>query len=216
MKKIALAALALVAAGAAMAEVTSGNIVGYVDVAAAGGVYTPMSVMFGEVGINTLALTNITFTGIARGDTVQIFGNAGDVETTISMGRNGWNDPGPTYLFQPGNSFWLRPKGAVTVRFPGEVKQSPLVIQAAAGVYTPMGNGTAAPVALTNMTFEGIARGDTIQIFGNAGDVETTISMGRNGWNDPGPTYVFQPGEEFWLRPKNAVTVTFPAPAIVQ
>ena len=119
MKKIAVAALALVAAGAAMAEVTSGNIVGYVDIAATGGVYTPMSVMFGEVGINTLALTNITFTGIARYDEIQIFGNDGNVATTISMGRNNvWNAPGPTYVFQPGDSFWLRPKNAVTVTFP--------------------------------------------------------------------------------------------------
>ena len=116
MKKIVVAALALVAAGAAMAEVTSGNIVGYVDIAATGGVYTPMSVMFGEVGINTLALTNITFTGIARGDSIQIFDGVGNVETTISMGRNGWNDE--SYVFQPGDAFWLSPKGAVTVTFP--------------------------------------------------------------------------------------------------
>ena len=183
--------------------------------------------MFTDIGKSTLALTNITFEGIQRGDNIQIFDEYGDVTKTIEWVRqrvNGvnvykWNDE--SYVFQLGDSFWLRPQGVVTTKFAGEVElEDPLVISAAANVFTQMGNGTAAPVAITNITFAGIQRGDNIQIFDAYGDVTKTIEWVRqrvNGvnvykWNDD--SYVFQPGEAFWLRPQGAVTVTFPVPRV--
>ena len=94
----------------------STNTVGYVSIAAAENVFTPMAIMFSDVGQNTIALTSLVFDGIQRGDQIQIFDGYGDVETTIEMGRNGWDDD--SYVFQPGDAFWLSPQGDVTVTFP--------------------------------------------------------------------------------------------------
>ena len=188
--------------------VESTNIVGYIDKEAEANVYTPVSVMLDDIGYNTLAITSIVFDGVSRGDTIQIFGNDGNVATEISYGRSGWDDE--DYVFLSGDSFWFLPSDSVSITFPGQVDFCNLVIEAEGNVYTPMGNGTAAPVAITAIEFDGISRGDTIQIFDNAGNVETEIAYGREGWDDG--DYVFQPGDAFWLLPSDDVTVTFPGP----
>ncbi len=224
MKKIALAALALVAAtGIALAAVTSANTVGFVTVTAEADVYTPVAVMFADVGQNTLSIDSIVFEGIARDDSLQIFGNDGNVATEIFRTKNGWEDQdgedAGEWVFQPGDSFWVTPANGddIVVKFPGEVKATDLTIIAPADVYTPFGNGTPKAVSIADITFDGIARDDSLQIFGNDGNVATELFRTKSGWEDQdgedASDYIFQPGEAFWISPANGddVTVTIPA-----
>ena len=209
-------------AGLAMA-VDSANIVGFIDKTAEADVYTPVAVMFGDVGVNTLAIDSIVFDGIAKYDSLQIFGNDGNVATELFKTKNGWEDQDDEdasgYVFQLGDSFWITPANGedVTATFPGEVKSTALTITATADVYTPFGNGTPASVAITDIVFDGIAKYDSLQIFGNDGNVATELFKTKNGWEDQddedASDYVFQPGEAFWICPANGedVTVTIPA-----
>ena len=96
--------------------VQSTNVVGYTTISAAENVFTPMAIMFTDVSQNTIAITSLVFDGIQRYDQIQIFDGYGDVATTIEMGRNAWDDD--SYVFQPGDAFWLSPQGDVTVTFP--------------------------------------------------------------------------------------------------
>ena len=91
--------------------VESANTVGFIDKVADADVYTPVAVMFGDVGVNTLAIDSIVFDGIARGDSLQIFGNDGNVATELIKTKNGWNDDNDDdasdWVFQPGDAFWI-------------------------------------------------------------------------------------------------------------
>lgn len=210
-----------VAAGAM--AVDSANIVGYIDKEAEADVYTPVTVMMAGIGGSSLPISSITFDGIQRFDSLQIFGNDGNVATELTMMRNGWEDDNgddaSDWAFEPGDSFWVNPANGenISVRFAGEVSDEDLTIVAPADVYTPFGNGTAKPVAIEDVTFDGIARFDSLQIFGNDGNVETELTMMRNGWEDDNgddaSDWVFQPGDSFWINPVNGddITVTFPA-----
>ena len=203
--------------------VTSANTVGYIDKTATADVYTPVAVMFAGVGVNTLPIEDIVFDGIARYDSLQIFGNDGNVATELTMMKNGWQDDNgddaSDWLFQPGDSFWINPANGdnITVTFPGEVKTTALSITATADVYTPFGNGTPAPVSISDIEFDGIARYDSLQIFGNDGNVATELTMMKNGWQDDNgddaSDWIFQPGDAFWINPANgdAITVTIPS-----
>ena len=200
MKKLVTAACALVA-GLALADgVQSTNVVGYVAISAEGDAFTPVSVMFTDVGQNTLALDNIVFDGIYRYSTLQIFGSDGDLQTTLMYNREGtwedddregtWEDDdgndATDWVFQPGDSFWIAPnRDDVMVYFPGEVKTEALVVTAPGDEFTPFGNGTPAAVSLSDITFDGIYRYSTLQIFGSDGDLQTTLMYNREGtWED--------------------------------
>ena len=223
MKKLVTSAMALIA-GLVLADgtgVQSANTVGFVSIDAESEVYTPVAVMFGDVGQNTLSIGNIVFDGIYRNDSLQIFGDDGNVATELVYGRDGWQDDegedATDWVFQPGDSFWVSPnRGDITVTFPGEVKNTALTVTAEAEVYTPFGNGTPAPVCIADITFDGIYRNDSLQIFGNDGNVATELVYGRDGWQDDegedATDWVFQPGDAFWISPNRGdVVVTIPA-----
>ena len=221
MKKLVTAACALVAASAFAVE--SANTVGFIDKVADADVYTPVTVMLAGIGVNTLPIEDIVFDGIALDDSLQIFGNDGNVATELFKSRSGWEDQdgedAGDWVFQPGDSFWISPANGedVTATFVGEVKTTALTVTAAADVYTPFGNGTPAPVAIEDMEFDGIALDDSLQIFGNDGNVATELFKSRSGWEDQdgedAGDWVFQPGDSFWISPANGedVTVTIPA-----
>ncbi len=147
MKKIAVAALALVAAGAAMAEVTSANIVGYTT-ATLSQQWTILGVNFTAVDGSNLTIQNALpyVDGMTKGanintaDQIQIQNASGGYDTYyMSNGKNAkggtvanlegkWAKAGTTSAttdtVAPGTAFWFFRQDATT----------PLTLKVAGGV----------------------------------------------------------------------------------
>ncbi len=202
---MALCACTAAAVMAADSTVESANIVGYQTFDAVGGSFTQLAITFGGVGTDTINLSDIAFEGVQRGDTIQIFDGDGNVATSIGRLSSGWKSD---YAFKPGDSFWLKSKADASIKISGEVKSANIVISAIGGKFTQTGNGTPREVKLSEMTFEGVQRGDTIQIFDGDGNVATSIGRLSSGWKSD---YTFKPGESFWLKSKADATITIPS-----
>ena len=213
--------MACALATASAFAVESANTVGFIDIEAEAETYVPVSVMFTDVGMNTLSLANLVFANLARNSSLQIFNAQGSVETELVNSREGWvddnGDDASGQVFQLGDSFWISAvRTDATVTFAGEVSTNNLTVTATAEEYTPFGNGTPAPVALADITFEGLARNSSLQIFNAEGSVETELVNSRDGWvddnGDDASAYVFQPGDAFWICPvRTDATMTIPA-----
>jgi len=233
MKKL-VTAFALCAAISALAA-ESDNVVGYQTFSAVAG-YTPLAPTFITVN-GTASITAGDVTGdFTEFDSLQIFGNDGNVSTELlwlvngssAPGATGWydgdlNDASATVL-AAGSAFWVNSSAGATITIAGEVNASSLVVNAGAG-YTPTGN--AMPVATTAgaLQFTGLGEFDSLQIFGNDGNVSTELLWLVNGSSAPGATGWYDgdlndasstalaAGAAFWINSAlGSVTMTIPSP----
>lgn len=233
MKKL-VTAFALCAAVSAMA-VESANVVGYQNFTAVAG-YTPLAPTFIAVG-GTVSITAGDVKGdFAEFDSLQIFGDDGNVSSELfwlvqdsaAPGATGWYDgdfnDASTTVLAAGSAFWVNSAAGATVTIAGQVNSASLVVNAGAG-YTPTGN--AMPIATTAgaLQFTGLAEFDSLQIFGNDGNVATELfwlvqdsaAPGTTGWYDgdfnDASTTALAAGAAFWINSAGGgVTMTIPSP----
>ena len=199
--------------------VESSNIVGYSTQLTAVEGYAPFTPNFTSVSNDEVFNLSDIAGEFSLYDSIQIFGAGGDVEIEYVWRKVGgvlgwWYETDDGWIsaanatINRGTSFWFSTSDAIDVTVSGAVAKKAFETTFNEG-YTPTGNPMAIPVKISEIEFSDQSLYDSIQVFGNGGDVDTEYVWrkvgGVLGWwyeTDDGwvsaADVVLQPGQAFW------------------
>ena len=183
-------------------------IVGYKTTEAEGSyAYTQLCPVFDTVNqANVIRFADLNLENIDRNDTIQVFGEDGEIKHMLTCKRRGtsgnyeyyWQladysvDPDnptitdeidqTTYTFPRGAGFWFCPKKDSSITMSGAVNTNDVVYATEGGyMYTQAGNPFPVAKKLAELEFGDIDRNDTIQVFGVDGEIMHMLTCKRRG-----------------------------------
>lgn len=212
------------------------SIVGYQNRSIQSG-YTSISPVFVSVSDASVYKVKDIKGEFSEGDSIQIFGSIGDVETeyfyceqgSLVEGKTGWyaddfETPVGDNDLLAGSEFWFNAQGNAEITISGQVNKNDIVVELSSG-FTPVGNCAPVAYVLDDFLFENLAEGDSIQIFDSVGDVlaeyfyceQGSLVESKTGWyaddfeTQAGATPI-ESGKGFWMNCQSkGATITVPS-----
>ena len=223
-------------------SVSSQNVVGYQASSISAGIYYMIAAPFDAVSGDGqgIAIKDLVKGDIPYGAEMQVRLPEGgyDIYTYIEEAYDedaddfvpGWADGLEnlsTVKIAPGAAFWFKTSTACDVTIAGSVlAEASKTVTVNAGIFSMIGNAYPADINPNNVTWAGLSYGDEMQVRLDAGgydiysyieeaydeDADDFVPGWADGLENKVSSAVLKSGRGAWIKPKNAVSVTWESP----